>query len=172
MVIEMSEKFKEFLGTPLSSRDIKSGKIITFKWRPNVKYAWSVGIAYGRFLEELKNGRIIGRRCRKCERVLVPPRMFCEQCFIPTNEWVYVKDTGRINTFSISYLDADARRIKTPIPVAVIDIDGASPGIGILHKLGNVDPKQIHIGMRVRAVWKPEKQREGSVTDIKYFEPI
>jgi uncharacterized OB-fold protein len=168
----MSEKVKEFPGTPLSSRDIKSGKVITFKWRPNAKYAWTVGIAYGRFLEELKNGRIIGRRCRQCERILVPPRMFCEQCFRSTDEWVYVKDTGRINTFSISYLDADARRIKKPILVAVIDIDGASPGIGILHKLGNVDPEKIHIGMRVRAVWKPAKQREGSVTDIKFWEPI
>ncbi len=168
----MTEKYKEYSGTPLSSRDIKSGKVITFKWRPNAKYAWSVGIAYGRFLEELKNGKIIGRRCRECERILVPPRMFCEQCFRPTDEWVFVKDTGVINTFSLSYLDADARRIKTPIPVAVIDLDGASPGIGILHKLGNVDPKRIHIGMRVRAVWKPAKQREGSVTDIKYWEPI
>ncbi|MFX1474080.1 MAG: Zn-ribbon domain-containing OB-fold protein [Promethearchaeota archaeon] len=168
----MSEKFKEIPGTPLSSRDIKSGKVLTFKWSPNVKYAWTAGIAYGRFLEELKNGKIIGRRCRECERILVPPRMFCEQCFRPTDEWVYVKDTGRINTFSLSYLDADARRIKTPIPVAVIDIDGASPGIGILHKLGNVDPEKVYIGMRVRAVWKPATQREGSVTDIKYWEPI
>ncbi len=168
----MSEKFGKLPGTPLSSRDLKSGKVLTFKWRPNAKYAWSAGIAYGRFLEELKNGRIIGRRCRECERVLVPPRMFCEQCFRSTDEWVFVKNTGKINTFSISYLDADARRIKTPIPVAVIDLDGASPGIGILHKLGNVDPKRIYIGMRVRAVWKPAKQREGSVTDIKYWEPI
>ena len=168
----MSEKFKEIPGTPLSSRDLKSGKVLTFKWRPNAKYAWSIGIAYGRFLEELKNGRIIGRSCHQCQRILVPPRMFCEQCFKGTDEWVYVKNTGKINTFSISYLDSDARRIKTPIPLAVIDLDGASPGIGILHKLGNVDPKRIHVAMRVRAVWKSAKQREGSITDIKYFEPI
>ena len=168
----MSEKFKEIPGTPLSSRDIKSGKVITFKWRPNAKYAWSIGVAYTRFLEELKNGKIIGRRCRECERILVPPRMFCEQCFRSTDEWIFVKNTGVINTFSLAYIDADARRIKKPIIVAVIDLDGASPGIGILHKLGNVDPEKIHIGMRVRAVWKPAKQREGSVTDIKYWEPI
>ena len=167
----MSEKFKELPGTPLSSADLKSGRVITIKWRPNAKYAWSVGIAYGRYLEELKNGRIIGRHCRQCDRIIVPPRMFCEQCFRPTDEWVFVKDTGIINTFSLSYLDADANRIKDPICVGVIDIDGASPGIGILHKLGNVDPKKIHVGMPVRAVWKPPEERKGSVTDILYFEP-
>lgn len=168
----MSEKSKELRGTPLSSADLKSDQVITIQWRPNAKYVWSAGIAYSRFLDELKNGRIIGRRCRQCERILVPPRMFCEQCFRPTDEWVYVKDTGKINTYSLSYLDADAKRIKTPIPVAVIDLDGASPGIGILHKLGNVDPEKVHVGMAVRAVWKPQEEREGSVTDILYWEPI
>jgi uncharacterized OB-fold protein len=168
----MSEKMKKLPGTPLSSKDLKSDKVIAFHWRPNAKYAWSAGIAYGRFLDELKNGRLIGRRCRKCERIIVPPRMFCEQCFVATDEWVFVKDTGTINTYSLSYLDADANRIKDPILVAVIDLDGASPGIGILHKLGNVDPEKIHVGMNVRAVWKPPEEREGAITDILYWEPI
>ena len=168
----MSKNMKTVPGTPLSSKELKSDKVIAFNWRPNAKYAWSAGIAYGRFLETLKEGRIIGRRCRRCNRIIVPPRMFCEQCFVATNEWVYVKDTGTINTFSLSYLDADANRIKDPIIVAVIDIDGASPGIGILHKLGNVDPKKIDVGMKVKAVWKPPEEREGAVTDILFWEPL
>ncbi|MFW9984078.1 MAG: Zn-ribbon domain-containing OB-fold protein [Candidatus Odinarchaeota archaeon] len=168
----MSKNMKELPGTPLSGKELKSDKVITFKWRPNAKYAWSAGIAYGRFLDELKAGRIIGRKCSRCERIIVPPRMFCEQCFVATDEWVYVKDTGTINTFSLSYLDADANRIKDPILVAVIDIDGASPGVGILHLLGNVDPDKIDVGMKVKAVWKPPEEREGSVTDILFWEPL
>lgn len=168
----MSKNMKELPGTPLSGKELKSDKVITFKWRPNAKYAWSAGIAYGRFLDELKAGRIIGRKCSRCDRIIVPPRMFCEQCFVATDEWVYVKDTGTINTFSLSYLDADANRIKDPILVAVIDIDGASPGVGILHLLGNVDPDKIDVGMKVKAVWKPPEEREGSVTDILFWEPL
>jgi len=168
----MSEKIKHYPGTELESADFKSKKIITINWRPNAKYAWTAGIGLSRYLEELQNGRLIGRRCNLCKRVLVPPRMFCEQCFRPTDDWVYVKDTGKINTFSIPYIDADVNRITTPTPVAVIEIDGASPGIGILHRLGNVDIKQIKVGMRVRAVWKAPKDREGSVNDILYWEPI
>ncbi|MFX0078788.1 MAG: Zn-ribbon domain-containing OB-fold protein [Candidatus Hermodarchaeota archaeon] len=168
----MSKNMKEMPGTPLSGKELKSDKVITFKWRPNAKYAWSAGIAYGRFLDELKAGRIIGRKCSRCERIIVPPRMFCEHCFVATDEWVYVKDTGTINTFSLSYLDADANRIKDPILVAVIDIDGASPGVGILHLLGNVDPDKIDVGMKVKAVWKPPEEREGSVTDILFWEPL
>ncbi len=168
----MSEKMKEVPGIYLSSSELKAKDAITFKGRPNAKYVWSGGIAYSRYLEELKNGRIIGRSCEECGRILVPPRMFCDKCFRATDEWVYVKDTGTINTYSVSYLDADANRIEDPILVAVIDLDGASEGIGILHYVQNVDPKDLRIGMKLRAVWKPEKDRIGSVTDIAYFEPL
>ena len=44
--------------------------------------------------------------------------------------------------------------------------------MGIMHVLGNVNPKSVRIGMKVRAVWKPAQQRTGSITDIAYFEPI
>ena len=62
-------------------------------------------------------------------------------------------------------------RLKEPEIPAVIDIDGASRGMGIMHKLGEVDPKAVKVGMRVRAVWKPATEREGLITDIKYWKP-
>jgi hypothetical protein len=54
----------------------------------------------------------------------------------------------------------------------VIEIDGASPLHGIMHLLGEVDPQEVHIGMRVQAVWKSPEDREGAITDIKYFRPL
>ena len=102
----------------------------------------------------------------------MPPRMFCEHCYGPTDEWVYLKDTGTVETFSISYLDADARRIKEPILIGVISIDGASPKHGFMHYFGGMKPKDLHIGMKVKAVWRPEKERVGAITDIKYFGPL
>jgi len=58
----------------------------------------------------------------------------------------------------------------SPLP-AVIEIDGASKGMGIMHLLGEVKPEDIKIGMKVKAVWKPESERTGSITDIEYFKP-
>jgi len=63
-------------GTPLSDQAIQQGKVLTVDWPSGLRYAWDTGVAIGRFLEELKNGRIVGRTCHKCDRVLVPPRMF------------------------------------------------------------------------------------------------
>ncbi|MDP2675382.1 MAG: Zn-ribbon domain-containing OB-fold protein [Dehalococcoidia bacterium] len=157
-------------GTPLSDEAIQQGKVLTLEWPSSLRYAWDTGIAIGRFLEELKNGRIIGRTCHKCERVLVPPRMFCERCFRPTDGWQFVQDSGTVNTFSISHLRWDASRIEDPILVAVIEIDGTSHG-GFLHYLGEVKPDEIRIGMKVKAAWKPPEERTGSIRDIRYFRP-
>ncbi|MFQ5711427.1 MAG: Zn-ribbon domain-containing OB-fold protein [Candidatus Geothermarchaeales archaeon] len=168
----MSKKIKEYSGTALSKDDIREGRVLSTLWRPNAKYGWAAGVAISRYLNELKNGRIIGRKCNKCGRVVVPPRMFCEWCFKPTDGWVYLKDTGKVNTYAISYIAADTTRIKEPIIPAVIEIDGASKGMGIFHLLGEVDPKNVKIGMRVRAQWKPPGERTGAITDIKYFKPI
>jgi hypothetical protein len=88
------------------------------------------------------------------------------------DEWVYLEDTGTVNTFSISYTDWAAARIEEPQLPAIIEIDGASKGIGILHLLGEVEPKDVHIGMRVKAVWKPPEERQGAITDIEYFKPL
>jgi uncharacterized OB-fold protein len=42
---------------------------------------------------------------------------------------------------------------------------------GLVHYLGDVKPDEVYIGMPVEAVFKPKKQRKGSILDIKYFKP-
>ena len=159
-------------GTALDSKALDGGKVFLNSYAPALHYRWDTGEAIGRYLAELKEGRLIARSCRKCERVMIPPRMFCERCFRPTDDWVYVKDTGTVNTFSLCYVSWDVRRLKQPEIPAVIEIDGASPGMGILHLIRKVNPKNMRVGMRVRAVWQPASKRTGSITDIQYWAPM
>ncbi len=161
-------------GIALSQKDFDERKVFFVDDALDCAYAWDSGVAISRYLEELKNGNIIGKKCRTCRRIMLPPRMFCELCFRPTDEWVYVQDTGVINTFSICKINWDASRVQEdekPHLPAVIEIDGATKGMGILHLLGEVEPDNIEIGMKVKAVWKPEQERTGAITDIKYFKP-
>lgn len=162
----------EFPGTPLRESDIPEGRVLSLESAPQMRYAWDTGIAIGRYLRELKDGRIIGAYCGRCQRTVVPPRIVCERCFRPMQEWRYLQDTGVVNTFSICYVTWDAHRVREPSVPAVVEIDGASPGCGILHLLGEVDPKAVRAGMRVKAVWRPSKERTGAITDIRYFKPL
>lgn len=159
------------IGTPLSPKDFESGRILSTWYDTKAEYAWDKGQAIGHYLEMLRAGRIVGRECTACKRVLVPPRMFCELCFRHTDRWVDVKETGTVNTFSLCYVTWDMKRLTTPEIPAVIEIDGAAPGCGIMHKLGGVDPKAVKIGMKVKAVWKAPEEREGRITDIRYWAP-
>jgi hypothetical protein len=168
----MTAKIKEFPGISLNEQDFSDGKILFNFDKLNGFFAWDTGIGIGSYLAALKNDVILGSRCRTCRKIVVPPRTICEWCFRPMDEFVPLKDTGTVNTFSLCYVTWDVQRIKVPEIPAVINIDGATSMHGIMHMLGEVDPKEVKIGMRVQAVWKPSDERQGSITDIRYFKPI
>jgi len=173
--MEITSGLVKGTATPLRSKDLREGKALSVSWEPNLQYAWDDGVAIGRYLKALKNGQIVAAYCRTCRRIMLPPRLFCERCWRQTDEWVPVEDTGTVNTFAVSHVDWAAVRIPkgqrcfTP---AVIEIDGASKGMGILHVIDEIAPEKIFIGMRVKAVWRPESERRGAITDIAYFKPI
>ena len=165
----------EATATKVKLKDIQSGKVLSVHDKPNLKYAWDNGVAIGRYLAELKNGKIIGKFCESCKRVLVPPRLFCEICWKPTDDWAYVQDTGTILTFVVSHVNWDASRVEkgkrfhTP---AVIELDGAGKDQGILHLIDEIEPYDLKIGMKVKAVWKKPEERIGAITDIKHFKVV
>jgi len=162
----------DFPGTALRSSDFKSGKVLKVDDEYRVAYAWDAGIAIGAYLDGLREGKLLASVAPGSDRIMVPPRTFCELSWTPSQKLVELPGTGRINTFSLSYVNWDATRRSEPLMPAVIELDGASEGMGILHMLGGIDPEEVEIGMAVRAVWRPEEEREGSITDILYFEPI
>lgn len=161
-----------FRGTAVSDRDISLGRILSVRGEPGARYAWDTGIAIGRYIEGLKQGKIVGIRCRRCDRTVVPPRAFCELCMSDAVEYVDLPDTGTVNTFSLCYVTWDVQRVQHPMIPAVIDIDGTTPRVGILHLVDRVHPDDVKIGLRVKAVWKPADERQGAVTDILYWKPM
>ncbi len=169
---------KPFAGTSLTEGLLAQGDALVTQWRVKSEYEWDTGVAVGIFLAGLKDGVLLGVHCPQCDRTLLPPRAFCELCFVPLSDWIQLKDTGVLNTFSVSFVNWDATRRETPEVPAVIEIEGASPGMGIMHLLGEVGDDletilgKVKIGTHVEAVWKPSDEREGSITDIRYFRPL
>ncbi len=167
----MTRNEDKYPGTPLSEKDFTDGNILFHHDELDGNFAWDTGIAIAQYLQGLKEGLLRGAFCSTCRRTVVPPRTVCEWCFRPMDHFVELKDTGTVNTFSLCYVTWDVKRISEPEIPAVIEIDGASPLHGIMHMLGEVDPENVHIGMKVKAVWKPAEDRVGAVTDILYFKP-
>lgn len=168
----MSSKIRDYPGTAIEREELEAQKYLITHYETVLKYSWTSGVAIGRFLDGLKEGELWARKCNSCGRVMIPPRMYCEECWRPTDDWVRVKDTGRVNTFSISYVNNDASRRKEPLVVSVIEIDGASPDMGILHFIGEAELDRVAVGMKVKAEWRPKAERTGAITDIRYFKPL
>lgn len=157
-------------GTMVRREDVDAGRIYSTRWMPRAEYAWDAGQAIGAYLEGLRAGKLLGSRCGECRRTVIPPRIFCERCFRPMRELVELPARGTVNTFSLCYVTWDVKPLEEPEIPAVVWVDGADQA-GLLHKLGEVEPQAVQIGMAVEAVWKPAHQREGAITDILHWRP-
>jgi uncharacterized OB-fold protein len=110
----------------------------------------------------------MGTRCQTCNRVYVPARSICKDCFGQLREWVEVSDKGTLLTYTICNEPNGAQPVETPVAYGIVQLDGADTGL--VHMLGEVEPEQLRIGMRVQAVFK--REREASILDIRYFRPL
>jgi uncharacterized OB-fold protein len=132
-------------------------------------FQYDAGEIRSRFLTEIRdNQKLVGIKCPDCNIVYVPPRAICLKCFGNLSDFVEVGQEGTLTTYSVVNRSEPFYPVKPPFIYGIIQLDGADTGF--VHMIGEVDPKDIKVGMRVKAVYK--KERVGSVLDIKYFKPI
>jgi uncharacterized OB-fold protein len=141
----------------------------------NLPYKFSTGPVLHRFFEGLKEGKILANTCPECKKILVPARTFCPECYVDMDKWVEVSGEGEVVTWTLAKESFYGMPMDCPFIGALIQLDGTD--CDFLHIIGGIDlgdmngiKKKVKIGSRVKAVWNEE--REGSLLDIKYFEPI
>jgi uncharacterized OB-fold protein len=140
-------------------------------WQGNlpVTNRYTFGIAGEHFFRAIKDeAKIMGTYCPHCNYTYVPATSFCEKCLRQLTDWVDVGTHGTIHTFTLLYENIDGSQKATPDIIAYVRLgDG-----GLIHKLDHIDPDQVVIGMEVAAIFKPLEDRQGSIEDIIYFEPL
>lgn len=132
---------------------------------------YTAGIAGERFLRAIKEkGQFLATVCLECDVTHMPPRLYCEQCFALLDEWIEVAPVGHVHTFTVLYQDLDEQPLGEPRVIAFVTFDEADGGL--VHDLGQVEPEDVHLGMAVEPVLKPQGQRRGAITDIAFFRPV
>ena len=135
----------------------------------SLDYLYAASPEESSFYRGLNEGRILGQRCPSCQKVYVPPRSACPSDGTPTAEEVEVSQTGTITTFCIVNVPFLGQKITPPYVSAYVLLDGAD--IALLHLILGVDAAEVRMGMRVKAVWKPESEWTYSLENIDHFEP-
>ena len=134
------------------------------RWSDHIPFEWryTAGVAGERFLQLLKQGSIQASLCRSCNKLFLPPKIFCKDCFVQLNEWRDVPaDSGTVYSFT-----AFNGKFGTET-IVLVKFNGVEGGLLGKFKQGREEPR---IGMKVKVVLKKKEERKGSLSDIEYFE--
>lgn len=120
------------------------------------------------YLEGLKAGKLYGGKVETGE-VYFPPRQASPADGSRTLGRVELPDTGTITTFCIVNVPFLGQQIKPPYVAAYVLLDGAD--IPFLHLILDCPAEDVRMGMRVKAVWRPEEEWDHTLRNISHFAP-
>ena len=151
--------------------DVTHEKAVSWVESPvYLDYNFTAGQATARYLSKVKEGKLVGQQCPKCENVYIPPRGSCAACGVATEKEVELSDKATVQSFTIVYIPIPNNPIKPPYVIANLVPDGAN--ISFLHLLSECKNEDVRIGMRLQAKWKPEEEWTYAMDNIQYFVPI
>ena len=141
---------------------------LVHKSQISVPYHWWAGETASRFFVELRDTtKIMGTRCDGCGKTFVPPRKTCPVCFTENTKWVECGPFGTVTSFTVVRKQQEALHHKVPVIFALVLLDGADTSL--LHRLDEVSPEDVKIGMKVEASFN--ETRDANMTAIAYFKP-
>jgi uncharacterized OB-fold protein len=134
-----------------------------------LRFMYTAGGATSRFLRGIAEKKLLGMRCPKCGKVYIPSRGSCPSDGVATVETVELPHKGTVTSFCIVNVQFYGQAMEVPYTSALILLDGSD--LPIMHLLQEVDVKDVHIGMRVEAVWVPDDEIGPTLESIRYFRP-
>ena len=145
--------------------------LVTIEGKWDFKYTYFAGESASRFFHHLREDRqIMGTRCTKCRRLLVPARAYCDACMAPTNEWEEVGPEGTLDTFTI-IATAFPGLPPPPIVMAYVTLDGADTAlINLVHgiDLSDIEAAARHLNTLPRVKVEFIEAPQGRITDFSF----
>ena len=148
-------------------QDLNNIEPLVYQSRISVPYSWWAGETASKFLTALSNKRIEATKCDQCNKVFIPPRKTCPLCFTLNTSWVTLPSTGELITYTIARRQLPALPAKAPVIYGLIKLDEADTSL--LHMISEIDPKEVKIGMRLKARFSDTPK--GNILNIDYFIP-
>jgi len=131
-------------------------------------YNFKFNIAHMKpFLEKLKQKKLVGLQCSSCNRVFFPPRQVCGKCLVKPDRWVDLRETGRVASYTITYLKDPESGEVIERPIICAQLDGADTSYPATLS-PDVEFKDTYIGMPIKVHWAEDIS--GGMMDIEYYD--
>lgn len=144
------------------------GRVITDQ--VTLRYDYALGEVAGKFMDGLRQGKILATRCSKSGMTYLPPRSYCERSFEPCDAWVEAGAEGIVECSTIVVRGFEGKR-KPPVAIAFVRLEGMDSAIGnYVDELDLSDYERamdrIAPGRRMRVKFAAE--RDGRITDFSF----
>ncbi|MBI4719948.1 MAG: Zn-ribbon domain-containing OB-fold protein [Chitinivibrionia bacterium] len=119
-----------------------------FKWFGKVNFSPYTKVSD--FAQHLKDGRLMGSRCKKCGATSFPPRADCGKCLSGDFEFVEISGKAVLHTYTKIVAAPTGFEDVVPYTVGVVDL---KEGGRLLAWIGeSIAEKEIKIGMDLQVV--------------------
>jgi len=98
------------------------------------------------FYKFIGERKLMGAKCNKCGKILVPPRPICPECLSDNLSWVQLENRGKLLTYTIIHVAPEKFQSIAPYAFGIIELrDGVRlPGI-----IQGVKHEDIRVGMEL-----------------------
>ncbi len=103
--------------------------------------------------------------CGKCKKTIIPPRPYCPKCGSTKGEWIQLKGTGTILTYTVIHVAPQHLAVLTPYVVAIV---GLTEGPRLPGMVKFVEPRNVRVGMNVEIDYEPPTE-DGWPRWTQYF---
>ena len=117
-----------------------------------------------KFLEALKEGKLMGTKCKKCGAKYLPPRAHCK-CGSHEVEWYEAPTRGKLFSYTLVTFPPESMTKYAPYIVAVAELEDGSR---LLAQITGVSPKTLQVGLPVHVV--PRRISEDRI--VYEFKPV
>lgn len=119
-----------------------------FKWFGKVNFSPYTKVAD--FAQHLKDGRLMGTRCKACGATSFPPRADCVECMSGDFEFFELSGKATLHTYTTIVAPPTGFEDVVPYTVGVVDLEG---GGRLLAWIGDtIEEDQVEVGMECQVV--------------------
>ena len=117
------------------------------------------------YLDGLKNGKILGSKCKRCGAVMLPQKPVCGKCGSTDLEEIESKGEGTIRSFTVINVAPPQLTDKAPYVVAMVRLDEEPSIMGRLLGVDPTKPEEIKMGTRVK--FEPLEENEKTIVAFR-----
>jgi hypothetical protein len=121
------------------------------------------------FYKLMAEKKLMAAKCKRCGRLLLPPRPMCANCHSKDLEWTRLKGEGKLLTYTVIHVAPKQFQSMIPYAVGIVKLDEGPQLPGMIRE---TDPDKIKVDMKLSIDFDTMLPSEWPQWPRYYFKPV